>query len=197
MSKLIFKYGVFSLDFWYNVENEPFEIPNSWKWCCFGDIAKLKMGKTPPKAEPKWWGNDYTWLQIADVIPNGRLSTSKENISKDGFKDKFNSEISPKETLIMSFKLTIGRVAILDKPCLHNEAIISIFPYVNKDFITRDYLFYCLPFLVRYGNSKNAIKGNTLNSTSLNSLPIPLPPLEEQIRIVNQLKILLPLIEDL
>ena len=179
-------------------DEQPFEIPSTWKWCNFGEITHLKMGKTPPKADPKYWGTDYTWLQIADVLPNQRVSTSKEYISQYGFEDKFKKEISPAETLIMSFKLTIGRVAILDKPCLHNEAIISIFPYVNTNYITRDYLFKLLPFIApHFGTSKNAIKGNTLNSESLYNLPIPLPPLEEQERIVKVLNDLLPLCEAL
>ena len=72
----------------------------------------------------------------------------------------------------------------------HNEAIISIFPFAEDDKlkILKDYLFTILPFMANYGDSKNAIKGRTLNATSLTNLYIPLPSFEEQKYIVNKVK---------
>ena len=96
--------------------------------------------------------------------------------------------ISPVGSLLMSFKLTVGRTSILDIEAYHNEAIISIYPFVDEEYALRDYLFYTLPVLANMGDSKDAIKGKTLNSKSLNSLLIPLPPLKEQIRIVNNIE---------
>ena len=145
------------------------------------------MGKTPPRGEKQYWKNDYNWVSIADMIDNGIVNNTKERISKKAFEEKFSSLISPKNTLIMSFKLTVGKVSILGKDALHNEAIISIFPYYEKDFIIRNYLFKFLPLLSNYGKTKDAIKGKTLNSTSLNNLLIPLPPINEQKRIVINL----------
>lgn len=84
----------------------------------------------------------------------------------------------------MSFKLTVGRTSILDISAYHNEAVISIYPFVDKDYRTRNYLFYILPIISNLGDSKDAIKGKTLNSKSLNNLLLPLPPLNEQGRIV-------------
>ena len=95
----------------------------------------------------------------------------------------------------MSFKLTVGRVSILDIDAVHNEAIISIFPYCDNEGVVQSYLFQLLPIISQYGDSKNAIKGKTLNDTSICNLMIPIPPLEEQKRIVAKIKELLPLIE--
>ena len=91
--------------------------------------------------------------------------------------------ISPRGSLLMSFKLTVGRTSILDIEAYHNEAIISIYPYIDEEYALRDFLFYSLPILANMGDSKDAIKGKTLNSKSLNRLLIPLPPLKEQERI--------------
>ena len=88
----------------------------------------------------------------------------------------------------MSFKLTVGKVSILGIDALHNEAIISIFPYSDKENTIRDYLFRTMPLLSQNGNTKDAIKGSTLNSDSINQLLIPLPPMQEQRRIVNKLR---------
>lgn len=173
--------------------DELFDIPSTWKWVRFGDIADFKLGKTPARTDSKSWGNDYNWVSIADMVSDGYVSETSEGISEYGFKNSFNGFISPKGTLIMSFKLTIGKVSILDKDSLHNEAIISIFPILDKDNITRDYLFKILPFISKYGEMKSAIKGNTLNSTSLNNLLIPLPPIQEQKRITEKLNKILPI----
>jgi len=87
----------------------------------------------------------------------------------------------------MSFKLTVGRTAVLDIDAYHNEAIISIWPFGDSTAL-QPYLFYTLPVLANLGDSKDAIKGKTLNTSSINNLLIPLPPSKEQIRIVNRIK---------
>ena len=95
----------------------------------------------------------------------------------------------------MSFKLTVGRTSILDIDAVHNEAIISIYPYVDTENYFRDYLFYILPIVTQWGDSKNAIKGKTLNSKSIANLMIPLAPLNELQRIVAKIEELLPYVD--
>jgi type I restriction enzyme S subunit len=178
-------------------ETVPFDIPENWIWTKLGNIANLKMGKTPPRAETQFWGEDYPWISISDMMENGHVNTVKEYISEAGLNKYFKQNMSPAGTLIMSFKLTVGRVSIINIPAVHNEAIISIFPYNDMNNILRDYLFLILPFMSNYGDTKQAIKGKTLNSKSLNNLFIPLPPLEEQQRIVDKLNKLIPLCDKL
>ena len=172
-------------------EEIPFDIPSSWRWCKFGEILDSSMGKTPPRAEVEWWGNDFPWVSIADMTDYGHVSETKEKVSKKALEEKF-CDISKAGTLLMSFKLTVGRTSILDIDAVHNEAIISIFPYVDKDDYFRDYLFYILPIITQWGDSKNAIKGKTLNSKSIANLMIPLAPLDEMHRIVAKIEELLP-----
>jgi restriction endonuclease S subunit len=81
----------------------------------------------------------------------------------------------------MSFKLTIGKVARVGVRCFHNEAIISLRPTEPE---LADYLFRFLPIFAALQTSNNAIKGSTLNKGLLTLLPIALPPLAEQKRIV-------------
>lgn len=92
----------------------------------------------------------------------------------------------------MSFKLTVGKVSLLGIDAYHNEAIISIYPFVDNDAIITNYLFYIIPLISQSGQTKTAIKGNTLNSESLDALMIPLPPLREQERICKRLNDLKP-----
>lgn len=174
------------------VEEEiPFDIPSSWKWCKFGELVDCSMGKTPPRAEPVWWQNDIHWVSISDMKDYGHISYTKEMVSQKALEEKFGG-ISTKGTLLMSFKLTVGRTSILDIDAVHNEAIISIYPYVDTENYFRDYLFYILPIVTQWGDSKNAIKGKTLNSKSIANLMIPLAPLNELQRIVAKIEELLP-----
>ena len=176
-------------------EEIPFEIPKNWRWVRFGQIVKLNMGKTPPRDDSRYWLNaKRNWVSISDMTNYGSIKTTKEQISEEAA-NSLMRESSPINTLLMSFKLTVGRTAILDIEAYHNEAIVSIYPYIDKKFMLRNYLFYTLPILANIGDSKDAIKGKTLNSKSLNNLLIPLPPLNEQQRIVEKIEELITHIE--
>ena len=176
-------------------EEIPFDIPKNWRWVRFGQIVKLSMGKTPPRDDSRYWLNaKRNWVSISDMTNYGRIKTTKEQISEEAA-NSLMRESSPINTLLMSFKLTVGRTAILDIEAYHNEAIVSIYPYIDKKFMLRNYLFYTLPILANIGDSKDAIKGKTLNSKSLNNLLIPLPPLAEQLRIVESIDAIFRCIE--
>lgn len=176
-------------------DEKPFDIPESWEWVRLGEIASLYIGKTPERGNTAFWSdNDYPWISISDMTEYGHVKTTKECISKKASALCFR-RISPMGSLIMSFKLTVGRTSILDIDAFHNEAIVTIERFCDDNNFIRDYLFYLLPLLSNMGDSKDAIKGKTLNSTSLNNLIIPLPPLAEQHRIVAKIEELLTMIE--
>lgn len=173
----------------------PYDIPDNWRWVMFGDIVDYNMGKTPPRAEAEWWKPEHSWVSIADMPENGHITSTKECVSMNAIEKKFGNKVSQAGTMIMSFKLTVGRVSILDIDAVHNEAIISIYPFCDDDKVIQSYLFKLLPLVTQYGNTKNAIKGKTLNDTSIYNLLIPLPPLAEQKRIVAKIEELLPYID--
>ena len=158
-------------------EEIPFEIPENWEWARLSSIVRMTIGKTPPRGEQSYWNNGiYPWVSISDMYEGGITSETKEKVSEYAANNLF-SAISPKGSLLMSFKLTVGRTTILGIDAYHNEAIITIFPYLSNDNIMKMYLFKLLPILSTNGDSKDAIKGKTLNSKSLANLLIPLPPL--------------------
>ena len=172
-----------------NSDDMMFDIPESWKWCRFNEIANFHLGKTPARGSKTYWDNGvYPWVSISDIPNDGHIYKTREKVSERASKECFSSGISKVGTLIMSFKLTIGKVAILEMDAFHNEAIISIFPRYDEDNIFRDYLFWILPYIAQNTNSYGAIKGNTLNKNSLSDMLIPVPPLLEQQRIVSRLK---------
>ena len=173
----------------------PFEIPDSWAWVRFKNLVHYRMGKTPQRKDEQFWEpGTFPWVSIADLIPDGMLERTKEKISDYAVSQIFKGEFSPQGTLLMSFKLTVGKVSILNINAVHNEAIISIYPYLNTDNSIRDYLFKFMPLLSQEGRTKTAIKGKTLNSDSIDALLIPLPPVAEQKRIVTKMDKLLSLL---
>lgn len=173
----------------------PFDIPANWLWVRLGDYTSFKIGKTPPRHESSYWGKDIPWVSIADMNDKSILDKTKEFVSSKAFKNVFHGEIISSGSLLMSFKLTIGKVSILGVDAVHNEAIVSFNTFNNNNI--KDYLFRVLPVISQWGDKKDAIKGKTLNSVSIQNLLLPLPPLAEQKRIVEKLDKILPLCEAL
>ena len=170
----------------------PFEVPNNWKWAKLSDVSEFNVGKTPPTKNSIYWGDEIDWVSIADMNHRKLVQSTHRKLSNRALNSIFNNKLVPPGTLLMSFKLTIGRLAITSKECVHNEAIISIYP---KQYLLRDYLMNALDALDLEKNVKSAIKGKTLNSKSLANIFIPIPPLEEQKKIVKKIEELFELID--
>ena len=92
-------------------------------------------------------------------------------------------KLVPIDTLIMSFKLTIGRLAIVKKEIVTNEAICQFY-WKSKD-ISNEYMYAYLSVINIESFGCRAAKGITLNTESLNSIVVKLPCLEEQTKIAN------------
>lgn len=177
-------------------DNElPFDIPKNWEWCKFGNIADFSIGRTPPSKDTSYWNaGHYPWVAISDMKDYGLLKTTSKTINEKSKKEVFKCAPIPKNTLLMSFKLTVGRTSILNIDAYHNEAIISIFPHIDE---MKMYLFYTLPYFSQLTEKRKAIKGNTLNKDKILKMNITLPPLEEQAVIVERIESLFALCDEL
>ena len=168
----------------------PFDIPESWAWCRMGSLTNLRIGKTPTRGDSSFWQQGiHPWVSISDLTQNNIINSTKEKIS-DIAAQTIMGPISKAGSLLMSFKLTVGKTGILTIDAYHNEAIVTINTFIDNDFHTRNYLSIILPILTNYGETKDAIKGKTMNSQSLNALLIPLPPLDEQKRMFQKVSLL-------
>ena len=163
-------------------QETPCDIPVGWQWVLFGDIADFSAGRTPARKEADYWNTgDHPWVSIADMKEGQTVHTTKETVSESARLAVFKCDPQPEGTILMSFKLTIGKIARLGLPAYHNEAIVSVRPYLTE---LDPFLFQLLPVLARRADARGAMKGATLNRTSLFNIMVPLPPLAEQHRIV-------------
>lgn len=179
-----------------NLIDVPLEIPDNWLWCYLPTIASFSLGKTPERNNDKYWNNGaIPWVSISDLYDKKTINSSKEKVSVSAIIDVFKNIIVSKGTLLMSFKLTIGKTSILGMDAVHNEAIISIVPYYDKNYFIRDYLLNFLSILCQFIEQTSAIKGNTLNKEKLKRMLIPLPPEYQIYKINDTLKRLFSFIE--
>ncbi|MCW4443734.1 restriction endonuclease subunit S [Vibrio splendidus] len=152
----------------------PFEIPNSWQWVRFGNLCHFVAGRTPPRKESIYWNTgEYPWFSIADMNHQEVITVSSETVSQEAREKSFKCSPVKAGTLIMSFKLTIGRLSVLGVDAYHNEAIISIYPFASE---LNDYFLKCLSGFDLSSGNKAAIKGNTLNQDSISNILVAVPP---------------------
>jgi type I restriction enzyme, S subunit len=157
--------------------------PSDWTVEQFKNVARYKAGKTPSRANPLFWagqGPSIPWLSISDMKPHRTINESSEKITQFAFERIFRNRIVQAGTLIMSFKLTIGRISTLGFDACHNEAIIAIYPRKNVD---KGYLGYFLSHIDYSSLHDRQIKGNTLNQDKIDRLEIALPSFDEQKKI--------------
>ena len=126
------------------VDSELGMIPEGWKVGRADDFYQINIGKTPPRKEHKWFSNnpaDKIWVSIANMGNSGIfISDSSEYLTKEAV-DSHNIIMVPRNTILLSFKLTVGRVAIADKELTTNEAIAR---FILSDDKYMEYLYLYL-----------------------------------------------------
>jgi type I restriction enzyme S subunit len=173
---------------------KPFGLPVGWEWVRLGALLPFRIGKTPPSKDPQYWADaGHAWVSISDMNHFGEVFETGRKITDRGA-GVFGYDLLPSGTLIMSFKLTIGKISVLRVPAYHNEAIVSFTPLSGLD---SGFLKYMLPTVAKTGASKDALMGATLNTESLSNLVIALPPHSEQSRIVTRVEMLMRLCDAL
>jgi type I restriction enzyme S subunit len=166
-------------------------MKDGWTYKTFGEVFDLQMGRTPDRKNPSLFGGDNIWVSIRD-IDRKYIDGSKEHITNEAVV-KSGIKLVKKGTVIMSFKLTVGKCAIARKDLYTNEAIMAF--NVNDGFILdSSFLYYYLQGYQWSGTNK-AVMGLTLNKTTISKQKIAIPPLAEQERIVAELDLLSSIID--
>ena len=151
------------------------------------DLFHLQMGKTPSRNQLEYWENGSNkWISISDLSNCSMYTAETKEAITDCAVRETNISLVPKNTVIMSFKLSIGKTAITSEPVYTNEAIMA---FINKgeELVLPEFLYYQL-LSKDWGSAGNrAVMGTTLNKASLSQMKIYVPSLQEQRGIVQVL----------
>ena len=160
------------------------------------ELFDLQMGKPPARNNPRYWGTtDNKWISIADLSKCGKyIKETKEYLSDVAIAESGISQI-PANTVIMSFKLSIGKTAITYEPMYSNEAIMS---FRDKHFVDLlpEYIYYLLVAHNWDEGTNKAVMGKTLNKATLSKVKVHIHPLEKQEKIVSILNKLTDAIQE-
>lgn len=170
----------------------PFEIPNNWKWVEIKNVVNMASGGTPSRNIKEYWENgNIPWVKISDMKEK-YLNSTDEFITNDGLKNS-SAKLFSKGTILYSIFATIGNVSILNIDASTNQAIVGLTPKVEIDI---NFLYFILKHIKDFINQLG--KGTSqlnINQQVLKKTLIPLPPLEEQEKIVKKIEELFQLID--
>ena len=175
----------------------PYEMPRGWEWVRLGEISAIVGGGTPKTNIKDYWENgDIPWLTPADLsnIKGKYISKGRRNITKLGL-EKSSAQLMPKGTVLFSSRAPIGYTAIASNPLSTNQGFKSCIPYVMQ---MNEYIYYYLTYSAKKINEQAS--GTTFKEVSGSEVAnflLPLPPLNEQKRIVEKVDQLMALCDEL
>lgn len=158
------------------VESELGLIPEGWKVQPISELTNVSIGKTPPRKEKHWFSEDpkdIRWVSIKDMGNSGvYINKASEYLTSEAI-NKFNVKIIPDNTVILSFKLTIGRIAITIGEMLSNEAIAQ---FDNTDSVlSTEYLFSYLKNFNFNSLGNTSSIATAINSKIVKAIPVLVP----------------------
>ena len=172
-------------------EEVPFEIPLGWEWCRMGCIGDWGAGATPAKGNSEYYGGNILWLRTGE-LNNGVVYDTEIKITEKALRECSLRLNKVGDVLIAMYGATIGKVAIAGNEMTSNQACCACTPLGVFNY----YLFYYL-----MGSQTDFVKKGeggaqpNISREKLISHLMPIPPLNEQYRIVEQIQRILPLIE--
>jgi type I restriction enzyme S subunit len=152
-------------------------LPEGWEEVSLGDVFDIGIGRTPPRKESYWFSlnpKDIRWVSVKDLgsIDTYIINTS-EFLKEEAIK-KFNIPIIPDNTVILSFKLTVGRVGITIGEMVSNEAIAHFKPKPNSK-ISSNYLYLFLKTLDFSTFGSTSSIAEAINSKIIKEIKIQIP----------------------
>ena len=153
-------------------------LPDGWTIENAVHSFDISIGKTPPRSEPEWFTSNQTdnvWISIADMKTNSPfIFKSAEYLTNEAVK-KHNVKIVPANSVLLSFKMTVGRVAIVTNEVTTNEAIAH-FPCTKENL----FFVYCYLKNFNYGylGSTSSIT-TAINSKIIKEMPFLMPSKKE------------------
>lgn len=147
-------------------------------------VCTIMIGGTPKTSVSENWRNGvHPWVTISDMVDRYVMKTARK--LTDAGVEHSNVKLLPKGTVLVSFKLSIGKVAIAGTNLYTNEAIAGLVPKEGK--VLSEYLYHLIPAIDLKSHMQPASKGKTLNKRILEGIRIPVPSLKAQQKFVEKL----------
>ena len=167
-------------------EEIPFDIPDSWRWARIKALFQTTSGGTPEKGHPEYYGGDIPWVKVGDLT-DIYLAEASETISQSGYQNS-SAKLFPVGTILVAMYCNdaIGKSSILTNPMTTNQAICGLYPNVH---LCKEYIYYAIQ--ANKGRLQEQAAGGAqknINQKIVNELLLPIPPREEQDRIVNRIR---------
>lgn len=178
-----------------NYDNLP-KVPEHWHWTKLGLIGDWGSGSTPSRSKPEYFTGPFTWLKSGELNDNMCLQNSEEKISQQAIDDGSFRRNKRGDVLIAMYGgETIGSLAILGEDAVTNQAVCGCTLFTGVD---KKYLFYFLASH-RENFTKAGVGGvqSNISKEKIVDTVFPLPPLEEQKRIVAKVDELMALCDTL
>ena len=169
----------------------PHSLPSGWEWCRMGSIGEWGAGATPAKGNIEYYNGNILWLRTGE-LNNDVVYDTEIKVTEKALKECSLRLNKVGDVMIAMYGATIGKVAIVGKEMTTNQACCACTPIGIFNW----YLFYFL-----MGSQLDFIKkgeGGAQPNISREKLIghlMPVPPLEEQHRIVSQIRVVLPYVE--
>ena len=176
------------------VESELGMIPKGWSIQTANDVFEINIGKTPPRKEQEWFSDskeDNVWVSIADMGSCGMFISDSSEYLTDEAIDRFNIIMVERNTVLLSFKLTVGRVAIADNPLTTNEAIAR---FILPAVYYREFLYLYLKQYKYENLGSTSSIATAVNSKTIKGMKLLIPP----ISVISEFSIITkPLFEEI
>lgn len=168
-------------------DEKPFDIPDSWEWVRLGDVSLITTGNTPSKNNLIFYGGNLSFIKPADIQNMAINYDTDEFLSKEG---EEKGRIAHKGDILITCIGNLGRNNVLNKKAAYNQQINNISPLILNSEILHFFMLSNF-FISSMYRLASATTLPILNKSKLASMFVPLPPLNEQQRIIKQiLKIL-------
>ena len=164
----------------------PFEIPNSWTWARMGQIGDWGAGSTPQRSNQDYYGGNILWLKTGE-LNNGVICDTEERITQRAFQECSLRMNKIGDVLIAMYGATIGKLAIVGKELTTNQACCGCTPYIVYNWFLFYFLMASRDTFIKKG--EGGAQPN-ISRVKLVEHLIPLPPLNEQKRIVERIETL-------
>lgn len=153
------------------------EAKEEWEEKPLGKVTNIAIGRTPPRKEEEWFSidsKDVKWISIKDLGNDGAfIFKTSEYLTQEAI-ERFNVPVIPKDTVVLSFKMTVGRVAITTESMLSNEAIAH-FKFNDKTPISKEYLYLFLKTFPYESLGSTSSIVTAINSAMIKEMMILIP----------------------